>query len=91
MFYLILSLMRSGYVLDRPESDFRLVAEYFRARRLGAEEQMRYNTRTIRHVEAMLEFLRTFARHERFEKIQEELVESAEKGRETSYEKSSIN
>ena len=68
--------------IGRFESDFRLVAEYFRARRLGAEEQMRYNTRTIRHVEAMLEFLRTFARYERFEKIQEELVESAKKGRE---------
>ncbi|MDO4265503.1 MAG: hypothetical protein Q4C63_03445 [Eubacteriales bacterium] len=44
------------------------------------EEAMRYNTRKIRHVEAMLEFLKTFAHYERFEQIREELIEIAEKG-----------
>ena len=41
---------------------------------------MRYNIRQIRHVEAMLEFLETFAHYEEFGPVKEKLIEEARKG-----------
>lgn len=66
-------------------SDFKTVAEYFRALRLGKTPKEVYNelkktARNWDHVEELLEFFRTFTGDKRYSEIKQYMIEEAQKG-----------
>ncbi|MFR5601686.1 MAG: hypothetical protein ACLTKI_04730 [Lachnospiraceae bacterium] len=62
-------------------SDFRIVAEYFRSKRLGnPNEIMYYNDKVWVHVAELIEFFKTFTTDSRFEKFKAHILDKAEKG-----------
>ena len=63
------------------QSDFRIVAEYFRSVRLGNEKETMYNKdRTWDHVEELMEFFRTFASDRRFGDFKQLMIDESRKG-----------
>lgn len=68
------------------KSDFRLVAEFFKAKRLGKLKEWDYNKKKIIHMAELMEFFATFTNNKRFEEIKEAMVERAKKGEVTMYE-----
>lgn len=61
-------------------SDFRIVAEYFSARRENRENDLRYDTREIQHVEEILDFFRVFSGDSRFEEYRPVAMKKRKKG-----------
>ena len=56
-------------VIDRFQSDFKVVAQFFKNKRLKKEDVMSDNSHAIRHVEAVLELLSVFTRDDRYREI----------------------
>ena len=70
-------------VRERFTSDFRIVAEYFHAKRTGTEEKFYSGPegrRNIRHVKEMLGFFREFTGDERYREMSLEITRRSEKG-----------
>lgn len=65
-------------VIDRFTSDFKLIARFFKNRRLGTED---WNDKTqIQHVEAFLDFIAAFANDSRYQNMKEDLEKIKVKG-----------
>lgn len=62
------------------KSDFQVVASLFRAKRLGKEREMKYNTKKWDHVAELMEFFRTFTGDARYETCKAKIVERSRKG-----------
>ena len=54
-------------VIEKFTSDFRLVAKFFKKRRLGELDVISDNQQEIKHIEAVLEMFRVFTQDERYE------------------------
>ncbi len=70
-------------VRERFTSDFRIVAEYFHAKRTGTEAEFVAGPeghRNIRHVKEMLDFFREFTGDERYREMSREITKRSEKG-----------
>ena len=70
-------------VRERFTSDFRIVAEYFHAKRTGTEAEFVAGPeghRNIRHVKEMLDFFREFTGDERYLEMSREMERRSEKG-----------
>ena len=68
---------------ERFTSDFRIVAEYFHAKRTGTEAEFVAGPeghRNIRHVKEMLDFFREFTGDERYLEMSREMERRSEKG-----------
>lgn len=67
--------------IDSFQSDFKYLADFFRAKRLGSDTKMRYTKEKWKHVESMLEALRTYSGTRQFETIRNRMKSIyAEKG-----------
>lgn len=63
------------------KSDFRVVAEFFRAKRLGKEKELLYNSsKKWDHVPEIMDFLQTFTSDKRYGEIKEIMVQESRKG-----------
>lgn len=61
------------------QSDFQIVAEFFKAKRLGNSNQLRYNQKKWNHVAELLDFFQTFTGQRKYEKIRQEMIERSRK------------
>lgn len=61
------------------QSDFQIVAEFFKAKRLGNSNQLRYNQKKWNHVAELLDFFQTFTGQKKYEKIKQEVIERSKK------------
>lgn len=62
------------------KSDFQIVAELFRCKRLGIEKKMCYTKKKWIHVEELLEFFKTFTHDDRYQRVCDSLIRESEKG-----------
>ena len=69
-------------VIERFTSDFKLVAKFFKNRRLGIE--LWDDRMQIRHVEAFVDFIATFASDSRYLNVKEDLERLKKKGEKVS-------
>lgn len=68
-------------VIEQFTSDFRVIAKFFKAKRLGTEREMMYNdNQQWNHVSEMLEFFHTFTGDERYQEYKQHLIHEAKKG-----------
>lgn len=67
-------------VIGKFTSDFRQVAQFFRAKRLGKEKELRYNREKWTHVAEMMDFLHTFAGDRRYRELKADMLEEVGKG-----------
>lgn len=68
-------------VIQKFTSDFRVIAEFFRAKRLGKTQEIMYNNKQKWiHVAEMMEFFHTFTGDKRYRTYKAFLVERSEKG-----------
>lgn len=68
-------------VIQKFSSDFRIIAKFFRAKRLGNEREMMYNDqKEWRHIVEMMEFFHTFTGDTRYQEYKGFLVERSKKG-----------
>ena len=65
--------------IERFESDFKLVAKFFRNRRLGNREL--FTDEKICHVQEFMDFLAVFTNDVRYKEIKQELAEMEKEGR----------
>lgn len=61
------------------QSDFQIVAEFFKAKRLGNSKQLRYNKKKWDHVAELLDFFQTFSGQRKYEKIRQDVIERFKK------------
>lgn len=62
-------------------SDFRVIAKFFKSKRLGEELETMYNdTKTWQHVRSLMEFFYTFTGDALYDKYKEFLVKESKKG-----------
>lgn len=61
-------------------SDFRIIADYFCAKREKNFEALYQDNREFKHVEEMLDFLSIFGQDKNYEKINQSLLEMVQKG-----------
>lgn len=61
------------------QSDFQIVAEFFKAKRLGNSNQLRYNQKKWNHVAELLDFFQTFTGQRKYEEIKQEIIERSKK------------
>ena len=66
--------------IARFKSGFQVVATLFRAKRLGKEMEMKYNTKRWDHVAELLDFFRIFTKDERYEECKAKIIERSRKG-----------
>ena len=67
--------------ISKFQSDFRIVAEFFRAKRLGNEKEIMYNnSKTWEHIEALMEFFHTFTSDKRYRDFKQLMIDEAQKG-----------
>ncbi len=69
----------SDNVIEQFTSDFKIVARFFKDKRLGRDTVMKDSTTKIRHVEAVLDFLSVFTKDESYRKLYTETVKEKEK------------
>ena len=69
----------SDNVIEQFTSDFKIVARFFKDRRLGRNTVMRDKSAKIRHVEAVLEFLSTFTKDDCYRNLYTETVREKER------------
>ena len=76
-------------VIDRFTSDFKLIARFFKNRRLGVEA---WDDRIqIQHVEAFVDFIAAFANDARYQNVKEDLEKIKTKGEKVSIFKTRNN
>lgn len=73
----------SDNVIEQFTSDFKIVARFFKDRRLGRNTMMKDGTVQIRHVEAVLDFLSAFTKDERYRNSYTEHIKTMEEKGET--------
>ena len=67
--------------IQKFSSDFRVIAEYFKEKRLGKEAEIMYNEKKKwDHVAEMMEFLHTFTNDTRYRDFKSVMVEESQKG-----------
>ena len=57
-------------------SDFRIVAEFFRAKRLGNVKSLKYNTKRWDHVAELLDFFKIFFGDKRYGEVKKQMVQA---------------
>lgn len=63
------------------QSDFRIVAEFFRAKRLGNEKKIMYNNnKTWDHIGELMEFFHTFTSDKRYRDFKQFMIDESQKG-----------
>lgn len=68
-------------VIAKFQSDFQIAAEFFRAKRLGKEQEMMYNnTKGFQHVGELMEFFHTFTGDKRYADFKQHLIQESQKG-----------
>ena len=67
-------------VIEKFTSDFRHIAEFFQAKRLGKENELRYNKRKWEHVAEMMDFLHTFTKDRSYQEKKAAMIEESRKG-----------
>ena len=65
------------------QSDFRIVAEFFRAKRLGNMKDLKYNKKKWNHAEELLDFFRIFFGDKRYGEVKKQVVEMRKREEET--------
>ena len=58
------------------QSDFRIVAEFFRAKRLGNVKSLKYNTKRWDHVAELLDFFKIFFGDKRYGEVKKQMVQA---------------
>lgn len=68
-------------VIAKFRSDFQIAAEFFRAKRLGKEQEIMYNnTKGFQHVGELMEFFHTFTGDKRYVDFKQHLIRESQKG-----------
>ena len=67
-------------MIEKFQSDFRHIAEFFQAKRLGKEKTIRYNNKKWIHVAEMMEFLHTFTNDKKYIELKTAMLEVSKKG-----------
>lgn len=67
--------------ISKFQSDFRIAAEFLRAKRLGNEKEIMYNSsKTWEHIEALMEFFHTFTSDKRYRDFKQHMINESQKG-----------
>lgn len=66
-------------VISKFQSDFQIVAEFFKAKRLGNVKKLKYNTRKWNHVAELLDFFQTFVGFKHYQEIRQDIIEQSRK------------
>jgi len=67
--------------ISKFQSDFRIVAEFFRAKRLGNEKEIMYNNnKTWDHISELMEFFHTFTSDKRYRDFKQFMINESRKG-----------
>ena len=66
-------------VIAKFQSDFQVVAEFFKAKRLGKVDKLKYNKKKWCHVAELLDFFQTFMGFRKYEEIRQDILEQSRK------------